>query len=105
MSLTTAPGLNLDLNRIAEACRAFHVRHLDLFGSATTDCFDPERSDVDMLVQFDMSEGRSALDSYVSLQKALEAIVGRKVDLILDGEMRNPYFRASVERQRQRLYP
>ena len=33
-------------------CRRFHVRRLDLFGSAARGDFDPERSDLDFLVEF-----------------------------------------------------
>jgi len=39
------------------------------------------------------------------LQSALEAAFGRNVDLVRDGELKNPYFRAEVERHRRRLYP
>jgi predicted nucleotidyltransferase len=38
---------------LRELCRRFHVRRLDLFGSATGDDFDPARSDLDFLVEFD----------------------------------------------------
>jgi hypothetical protein len=38
---------------LEELCRRFHVRRLDLFGSATGDDFDSERSDLDFLVEFD----------------------------------------------------
>ena len=34
-------------------CRRFHVRRLDLFGSAARGDFDPVRSDIDFLVEFD----------------------------------------------------
>ena len=34
-------------------CRRFHVRRLDLFGSAARGDFDPESSDIDFLVEFD----------------------------------------------------
>jgi len=39
--------------KIAELCRNYGVRRLEVFGSATrvTD-FDPERSDADFLVEF-----------------------------------------------------
>lgn len=39
---------------IADLCRRFHVRRLEVFGSAArgTD-FDPARSDVDLLVTYD----------------------------------------------------
>jgi uncharacterized protein len=36
-------------------CRRFHVRRLDVFGSAARGDFDPEHSDVDFIVEFDRS--------------------------------------------------
>ena len=47
------------LEGLAELCRRFHVRTLDVFGSAVTGRFDPARSDLDFLVQF---EERAALE-------------------------------------------
>ncbi len=38
---------------LEEVCRRFHVRRLDLFGSAASDDFDPAGSDLDFLVEFD----------------------------------------------------
>ena len=38
---------------LRELCRRFHVRRLDLFGSAAGDDFDAERSDLDFLVEFE----------------------------------------------------
>ncbi len=38
---------------LQQLCRRFHVRRLDLFGSATGQEFDPARSDLDFLVEFD----------------------------------------------------
>jgi uncharacterized protein len=45
------PFIEAQRSAIAELCRRFHVRRLDVFGSAArgTD-FDPSRSDVDLLV-------------------------------------------------------
>ncbi|MDQ3480300.1 MAG: nucleotidyltransferase domain-containing protein, partial [Actinomycetota bacterium] len=39
--------------QIEELCRHFRVRRLDVFGSAIRDDFDPGRSDVDFLVEFE----------------------------------------------------
>jgi predicted nucleotidyltransferase len=42
---------------IGELCRRHRVRRLDLFGSgARATDFDPARSDVDFLVEFDTTE-------------------------------------------------
>jgi uncharacterized protein len=42
---------------IAELCRRFGVRRLDLFGSTATGRFDPARSDLDFLVEFEPDIG------------------------------------------------
>jgi hypothetical protein len=39
--------------RIELLCREFHVARLAIFGSASRDDFDPARSDLDFLVDFE----------------------------------------------------
>ncbi len=90
--------------KMAELCRRFHVRRLEVFGSAARDDFDPKRSDVDMLVEFEPDTPLSALDTYFGLKESLEALLGRPVDLVMDGAVRNPYLRAGIERSRQTIY-
>jgi hypothetical protein len=89
---------------IAELCRRFHVRRLDVFGSAArgTD-FDPVRSDIDLLVSY-LPEHHPGLADYFDFQEALEDLLGRKVDLIMDGTVENPFVLAGIERSRQPLY-
>lgn len=89
---------------IAAICRTHSVHHLDLFGSVSTGKAGPG-SDVDLLYQIDVPAGVSYLDAFFGLQADLEKAFGRRVDLVQDGEFRNPYFRAAVERQRHRLFP
>lgn len=49
-----------NLPAIAELCRRFGVRRLDLFGSAAMGRFDPQRSDLDFLVEFEPeAQGKS----------------------------------------------
>src|SRR5262244_388898 len=53
-------------------CRRFHVRRLDLFGSAARGDFDPERSDTDFLVEFDRAHPDAlSLRTYFGLKEAL----------------------------------
>lgn len=88
---------------LADLCRRFGVRRLDLFGSAATDTFDPSRSDVDFLVDFDDEPAR-LFDRYFGLKESLEALYGRPVDLVSAGSLRNPYFIAAVNETRQLVY-
>lgn len=96
-------GLELDKGTIAALCRRFGVRRLSVFGSAATEAFDPERSDVDFLVEFD-PDTADRFDSYFGLKEELERLVARPVDLVMAKSLDNPYFAASVERSRRDLY-
>lgn len=47
------PRLSAHLEAIRALCRAYGVARLDVFGSAVTAAFDPARSDIDFLVEYD----------------------------------------------------
>ncbi len=85
-------------------CRRFHVRRLDLFGSAARGDFDPARSDLDFLVEFNRSAPQHPFDAYFGLKEALEELFGRPVDLVEAGAVRNPYLKASIEQSRENVY-
>lgn len=85
-------------------CRRFHVRRLDLFGSAASGGFEPKTSDLDFLVEFEPGAPQKALDAYLDLKEALERLFSRQVDLVVDTAVVNPYLRASIERSRMALY-
>ena len=99
--------LNIAFDRLAlaDACQRHGVRQLDLFGSAVTKAFKPGLSDIDLLADIELSQGQSYLDAFQGLHAELEAIFGQRVDLIANSTMQNPFFRAAVDRQRQRLFP
>jgi uncharacterized protein len=92
------------LEALRALCKRYHVRRLDLFGSALTDRFDPARSDVDVLVVFDDLPPGSYADAYFSLKQDLESLFGRDVDLLTNAALENPYFRREVEANRQTLF-
>ncbi|MFZ4508989.1 MAG: nucleotidyltransferase family protein [Fimbriimonas sp.] len=74
-------------------CRRFAVTRLCLFGSALTDRWDPESSDLDFLVEY--GPGYQELPPFerlVGLQMALEDLFHRKVDVVNLALARNPYF-------------
>jgi hypothetical protein len=83
-----------------EICRRRGVRRLELFGSAARDDFTPA-SDLDFLVEF---SGGPSLTDYLGLREYLKLLFGREVDLVMPGAVRNPYIRATIERDRQLLY-
>jgi uncharacterized protein len=89
---------------IAELCRRFHVRRLDVFGSAAREHDFTEESDIDLLVEYEPDHQPPSLDEYFDLRDALEKLLARKVDLIMHDAVRNPYVRAGIQRSRQNLH-
>jgi len=87
---------------IAELCRRLKISRLDIFGSATSEEFHAD-SDVDVLVRFEQ-DGGGLFNRYFDLKEGLEAIFGRPVDVVVEESLKNPYFRASVERSRRTVY-
>ncbi len=89
---------------LVELCQRFHVKTLELFGSAATGAFDPSRSDVDFLVDFLPLEPGAHAKAYFGLWFALHDLLGRNVDLVESAAINNLYFLNAVNRQRQVLY-
>ena len=90
-----------DVHRL---CRQFGVQSLDVFGSATGDAFDPQRSDIDFIVDFGSGAQPELFNRYFGLNEALVALFRRQVDLVMLGGMVNPYFIESVNRTRESVY-
>ena len=90
---------------LIEFCRRHRVKRLEIFGSgARGEDFDPARSDVDLLVEFEASGAPPSLSSFFELREALSVQIGRPVDLVEVGSVRNPYVLAEIERNRELVY-
>lgn len=85
-------------------CRRHRVRRIDLFGSATSEEFDPASSDLDFLVAFDDLPTEDYADTYFGLLEDLQSLFQRPVDLVVDSAIKNPYFRQAVDKTRAVLY-
>lgn len=88
---------------LARICEARRVRRLLLFGSAARGDAGPA-SDVDLLVEFLPMKPIERARAMFGLQEDLERHLGRNVDLIEDGAVRNPYLREAIDREHSVLY-
>jgi uncharacterized protein len=98
------PMISQHLSEISALCRQFGVARLDLFGSCAGDAFEPERSDVDLVVEFLPEARQQAFDNYFGLKENLQALLGREVDIVTESSIRNPYLRQSIDASRRKLY-
>ncbi len=78
-------------DRILELAAQFGANNVRVFGSWATGDAHAD-SDVDLLV--DLDPDRSLLDQ-VGLLQALEELLGRRVDLVVDGGV-SPYLREQI---------
>lgn len=93
------------LEAIRAACGEFRVIKLELFGSATRADFDLKRSDIDILVEFEPGTDLGPwMSRFFDLQRRLEEVLERKVDLVMGSAVRNPYLVQAIDLDRHVLY-
>lgn len=90
-------------SELVDLCQKYHVKRLDVFGSASTGDFD-KSSDIDFLVEFDSKINRRRFDNFFELQRALARLFNRSIDLVEPGGLRNPYFIRRVNQTRREVY-
>lgn len=91
---------------LTQLCQRYQVAKLYLFGSAATDTFNPQKSDIDFIVQFEERPLRPEDQGqrYWDLLAALEQLLGRPVDLLTNKKFDNPYFQQEVEKTKTLIY-
>ena len=93
------------IDSIQSLCRTYGVARLELFGSAAREDFDPERSDIDVLVEFVPGADLGPwMARFFELRDRLAAVLGRSVDLVMAEGIRSPYLRRAIEQDRRVLY-
>lgn len=85
-------------------CAKHRVARLDLFGSGTGEGFEPSRSDVDFLVEFQPMSPAQHAKTFFGLLADLEGLFGRHVDLLEAKAIENPYVWSSIQQSRHPLY-
>ncbi len=85
-------------------CKDHKVRYLYAFGSSTTDKFNDATSDIDLLVEIDVPDPIERGEKLLSLWDTFELFFHRKVDLLTDSSVRNPYLRKSIDSTKVLIY-
>jgi len=100
MSVAELP-IRIDREKIAEFCRARGIGRLSLFGSVLRDDFDPARSDVDVLADFQPGALGGVGLRYFGYGEELGDLLGCAVDFC---SRLNKYIEADVRREALTIY-
>ena len=95
--------LELHKADIVKLCETHKVKSLYAFGSVLTKNFN-SKSDIDLVVDFANVEIEDYADIYFDFKFSLQDILKRPIDLLEEKAIKNPYFRESLNRQRQLVY-
>lgn len=89
---------------LEKICRSLSVDKLYIFGSGADSSLQ-EESDLDFLVSFknDLSADVYA-DHYLLLHKELEKLFKRKIDLVTERSLSNPFFSESIDSSKKLIY-
>jgi uncharacterized protein len=88
---------------IKKACKNYFVNELYLFGSALTKNFN-EKSDIDLIVDFKDVPREDYVDNYFDLKYSLENILKRRIDLLEDKAIKNPYLKEEINSSKEKIY-
>ena len=92
-----------NIDKIRDICRQHHILSLSVFGSVLTEKFN-DKSDIDFLVSFKPLEFGEYADNYFQAAESLEKIFNRRIDLVTDKSLSNPYFINAVNTTKQQIY-
>lgn len=85
-------------------CKNHNVKYLYAFGSSVTDNFDFNTSDIDLLVELDLRDPVDRGEKLISLWELFEVFFMRKVDLLTETSIHNPFLRKSIDDTKVLLY-
>lgn len=99
------PSVAQHIPRIRELAEEYGVAKLEIFGSAMTDAFDPERSDVDFIVHYpeEYDFGYFAKNLF-DLEEDLAEVLARPAQLVMTSALKKDYFRHTADLTRTTIY-
>ena len=85
-------------------CKSHDVKTLYAFGSSINGKFDESKSDIDLLVELEINDPIERGEKLMDLWEKFEVFFHRKVDLLTNKSIRNPFLRKSIDSSKILIY-
>lgn len=92
-----------NIDNLIKLCKKYKVSKLYVFGSSITKNFN-KKSDIDLLVTFNDVDLKYYADNYFDFKFSLEKIFKRKVDLLEEKAIKNPFLKKSIDETKKIIY-
>ncbi len=92
-----------NIEKLKKLCDKYNVSKLYVFGSAINGKFGKD-SDIDFLVTFDKIELSEYADNYFDFKFSLEDLFNRKIDLLEEKAIKNPFLKQSIDTSKELIY-
>lgn len=89
--------------KIIVLCKKHKVHKLFVFGSILTNRFNDD-SDIDLVVDFKKGEIIDYFENFFDFKYSLEDLLGRKIDLLEEQTIKNPYLKKNVDATKTLIY-
>ena len=98
------PSFHSYLPQLKQVFCKYKVKNAYVFGSVLTDGFN-QNSDLDFVINFiDYSDPLEVGESIWNLEEELEKLTARKIDLLTERSLKNPYFIQELKNTKQLVY-
>ena len=85
-------------------CKLYNVKNLYAFGSSTTDQFDENSSDIDLLIEIEENDPLERGEKLLAIWDKLEEFFQRKVDLLTQSSLKNPILKKNIDATKILIY-
>jgi predicted nucleotidyltransferase len=98
------PIIENKIYQLEVLCRKYKVEKLYAFGSVISSHFNPETSDIDLIAELEKLAPIEKGENLMNLWTELEELFTRKIDLLSDQPIKNPFLRKNIEQTKQLIY-
>lgn len=96
-------NISINIKPLRKLCEKHNIVKLELFGSYAKNSFT-ENSDIDFLVTFGQVDLYDYFDNYLNTKDELEKLYKKKIDLVEEKTVKNPFLEQSINKNKILIY-
>ena len=92
------------IDKLISLCNKYKVKRLFVFGSIAKGNFKPNTSDIDLIAEIEDLSPIEKGELIMNFWSELELLFDKKVDLLTNMNIKNPYLKNNIENSKLLIY-